>query len=258
MVVDSIICRSILAGIDAKTLRVEVSTFSLSISGPNFPQTERNFPFCVIPHSCECIFCEETSSFELSASISSIGMEESSDIGSQSWLFIDALSNGEMDGEKIAGKDEIVGEQDWETRRICETDSNIDEDPYQVRPGRLWNKTSSDSQSITKDSFPEDNFHSKDVVSRHLKQQQQAERKDKKEQVEKNRQEREQDDSVEYLSPDDFKLGGKYYTGEHDINEQTNDMNSGDSPERSLKAAERVFQKNVVNSFRNNLWLQLA
>jgi len=260
LAVESIICRSILSGIDAETIQVDVSSYSLLVSGPNIAQTEKIFPFCVLPHSCECIFNEETSGFQLSASVSSIKMEDSSDTGSQPWLFVSALSNEEANDEQIT-KTHKMEEQDNESRRSCESDPNIDDDPYRVRPGYIWNKTSNDLQPLNKstviDSLPEDNFHSKDVVSRHIKQQQEEDRENKKNQVEKNRQECEKDDSVEYLNPDDFKPGGKYHEGEGSISDKANDMNTGDSPKYSLEAAERVFQNNVVNPFRNNLWLQL-
>lgn len=258
---ESVICRSTLSNIDVKTIEVEVSSYSILISGPTVAQTEKIFPFCVLPHSCECIFNEEMSSFELSALVSSIRMEDSSDIGSQPWLFDTALSSEEANVERDV-KNNKMEEQDNESRLSLESDTNIIDDIYQVRPGRIWKKTSSNLQPITQksttiDSLPEDDFHSNDVVSRHLIQQQEEEREDKKNQVEKRRKESEKDDSVEYLSPDDFKPGGKYYEGENDTSDKTNNINRDESQTHSLEAAERVLQNNVVNPFRNNFWLQL-
>jgi hypothetical protein len=136
------------------------------------------------------------------------------DVGSRQWQLAEAIGGTEADRNKVKEKSDA-------TAKGGGGEGGDQEDKFHLNLPKGYNEHSglyqegdADEDANDTGELPEDRFHQQDIISQHLLQQREDDRKkkaDKSEAERKERKEKKDDDGVEYLDVDDFKPGGKYF-----------------------------------------------
>jgi hypothetical protein len=204
---------------------VNVSAFQLTLSSTSNSTTECVLPFPVDTHSTSSKYNQAVGTLEVRMPLLKSAKKAGADPGTHQWKLQNAFGDGgskSTDTSPTEDKDETKDEALQEYFLESEpTDEDIDDD----------------------DPLPEDTFHSQDVLSRHLLQQQEEERNTRKEKSSK--ESGREDADVEYIDANDFRPGGKFYT----TNEGTNAEATNDRSNDNLRKAEDVLKLNLQQQF---------
>jgi hypothetical protein len=206
---------------------VNVSASQLTLSSTSNSTTECVLPFPVDTHSTSSKYNQAVGTLEVRMPLlkSARKADEGADPGTHQWKLQNAFGDGgskSTDTSPTEDKDETKDEALQAYFLESEpTDEDIDDD----------------------DPLPEDTFHSQDVLSRHLLQQQEEERNTRKEKSSK--ESGREDADVEYIDANDFRPGGKFYT----TNESTNAEATNDRSNDNLRKAEDVLKLNLQQQF---------
>jgi len=250
LTVATITVKAVVESFERCNSQVEISAFTLYLSGLTFQKTEYTLPFCVLPHSAKCDFVEELNELSISMTIDSSKMENSPDIGTEQWRLVRGISsktNREVEHKEIRS---VVNENEVSSDKF----SSVVESPC--------------NHNETNCFLPEDKFHTTDVVSRHNMELQEEERTSKTDKFEKERSERTASlsgSNVEYLDIEDFKPGGKFSASTMTRVENTNNLKIGPdlsdimfSKQKACYKEEESFAKYNSKGLSNKLWFILV
>lgn len=214
---------------------VDVSAVVCSVAAPGFLKTEAILPFPVDWKSASCSYMSASKELTVKVKIcEEVDIERDADVGSRQWQLAHALGgsgSGSGSGDK-KGEENEKGKgkkKRGENPSQTETEESLAEDKfhlnlpknYNLNTGNFQSEDVSDDENDTgEQAYPEDAFHATDIMSQHIIDQQKKERDEKVNKGDKERAERKKakkegnnEEDIEYLDVDDFKVGGKYYSG---------------------------------------------
>ena len=229
-------CWSILAKCNGQTLTpattVNVSAFLLEISfGPSRNlKTECVLPFPVDTQRIKSTYNKNDGMLEVSMPLlqSALCVDAGPDPGTRQWELQYAL----------AGKGGIKSNKMHTENKIAEHDKDTSEnvlDSYFMKHNDAGDASDDDKP------LPEDIFHSRDVLSRHLLQQQEEERDERKS---RNNQSRD-DADVEHIDVSSFQPGGKYYSKPDGMIAKKYETDDESAP--ILRKAESIMESRIVD-----------
>ncbi len=197
---------------------VDCSAFLLSVLAPGFIKTEIILPYPVEWKKSRAMYDAGAQELCVDVPVLRDDIDECCDVGTKAWNLKEALSTGDKKPSKSSAAEE----------KEHKAGEGMAEDKFHLNMPKGYNMYSGQYQDgdVEDDGndtgeLPEDRFHQQDIISQHILQQQADERKNKIEKADKERQERRKkkeeggiDDGMEYLDVDDFKPGGKYFSGQ--------------------------------------------
>jgi len=246
-----VILKTTVTKLDWSSTNIHVSAFALHASSSSFGRSNCILPFCVDSQNVVCIYNQETSEMSISAAVLATSMCDGADVGSQPWLLAKALSVDKM--EPNTAHTRIRNEKESKDRGAELITCIEGLDPYQLQSPFPWKRSNeTNKQTEKKMDLAEDRFHMKDSISQYMMQQQDEERKEKIGKSEKERQERKSDGSMEYVSAQDFKRGGKYHE-----EGGLEDDNDDDEQKMFVKKAETMLKSCGTTTFKNEFWYKL-
>jgi hypothetical protein len=215
---------------------VEMADGILYVTSPQYLDIECILPFWVNPNSTKCNYDEMNSELRIIATISDI--EDCPDTGSQVWLLNNALSVADSKKTK------------HNIKCSPNTKENYDSDPYYL--GILDCIREGEQQDL-----PEDQFHSKDSLSKFNIQKQDDEIKEKTKKREDERKLRMSGSDVEYIDVEDFKPGGKHFDTKPNEENQYNVTDHPTEQNINLKKAKGFLREKGGGEFQNEFWMEL-
>lgn len=260
---------------------IRISAFRATVRIPYFKLVTIYFPCAVDPCKASCKFSKVEGAarrhrFELHVAVDREDWSLDADPGSKNWLMRLAMRDevGENPNPYI---DSSISSLDNATessgnsfdQKNSEDDEELPEDKFQVRMPKNVNKYTGLPEPVD-DSIPEgplrtqqlkerddntefaeDRFHKKDATSQYIINQREQAVKDKWAKHEKEKSERVDDPSVEYIDVDDFKPGGKYGPSKAVSVESGDDNISGfnvvRAKDEALAKASDIVKKGIVN-----------
>eukprot|EP00984_Skeletonema_dohrnii_P023728 scaffold12816_cov126-Skeletonema_dohrnii-CCMP3373.AAC.7 len=196
---------------------INVSAFLLTMSKTEMNSaTECVLPFAVDTHQISARYETKSGMFELRMPLlqSALDFEQHADPGTRQWEIQNAFRMKSSDNKP---------------KKVCDDDSSGSpylEDDF----GR------NDDSNEDKDILPEDAFHSRDIMSRHLLQKQEEMQKSQQQKSVRGR----EGADTEYIHVDDFKPGGKHH-GKKDVRDPM------------LQQAEKVLKQHIPCQNSGNL-----
>mmetsp|Transcript_19776 Transcript_19776/g.41093 ORF Transcript_19776/g.41093 Transcript_19776/m.41093 type:complete len:747 (-) Transcript_19776:64-2304(-) len=207
--------------------QVDLSAFQLTVEPPGFIRTTAVLPYPVLWKKAKAEYDKGGEVLRVRAEVMRCDMDAEADVGSRAWGLAQALGGGAGEGEGRAAKKESVAAGGGGDRDAGDDDGSMPEDRFHLNMPKGYNQYSGEFQEEDREDdgndtgeLPEDRFHKNDIISQHILEQQAAERQKKIDKAEEDRLERKRkkeagtkDDDIEYLDVDDFKPGGKYFSG---------------------------------------------
>uniref|UniRef100_A0A7S2P774 PIH1 N-terminal domain-containing protein n=2 Tax=Leptocylindrus danicus TaxID=163516 RepID=A0A7S2P774_9STRA len=216
--------------------KVDISAWMCLIRVRGFAPAECIVPHCIEPKSARCVYNPILSTLTVSAATSMNKINIDPDIGSPQW----ALSQG-IKGSCNSTK-EVTSTHDSNTEYSYTDFSST---------SRATKNSNGKIAASNLDELPEDRFHSNDLLSKCILDQQRKERQDKIDASEERKKTSSKvDHDVEYINAEDFIPGGKY-------DDSANNKLSVDGRASSMPLA-RVHQKLSGLPLSSSLWTELV
>lgn len=278
--------KSNLPSILESSIQVHISAVMCTITVIDlFEPTDHIFPFPILSKSARCEFDTRTGILTIAANFArNINMNKDTDPGSQAWKLNHALSNSSNELKSTMKKNERLLSNDC-NRTLDEIDSSSNKtewfnDKMKMKENKsicnafkyflLDSPLSSEAESSAKEDsadevieLPEDRFHSQDIMSRYMLDQQEKEREDK---VNKTKDiSSTEEHEINYLDTDDFGPDGKYqerlkFDGSSRTEKEILDLNKTDSANKNERdwSVINIMQGEKCNfDFSNKLWATL-
>ncbi|CAM9412778.1 unnamed protein product [Ectocarpus sp. 12 AP-2014] len=260
---------------------VEASAYEVTLKAPGHLPLQVRLPYAALPATASAKTNSHEGTLAVSIHVDKSDPTKRADVGSKPWLLSSALEGG---GERKTGRASGGGgaTASSSARGVKGSEGGdyaLPEDRFHLRlpPGvnQYTGAAEGDDADNNHDllpegvdrnqreeepigegeSLPEERFHRADIVSQHMIDTREQQRKEKIDRAEKEREARKkqpQDDGVEYVDFDDYRAGGKLGppavppqppTGAEDVQDAAGEQD----PERSrdLAAAARVLSEAV-------------
>ena len=216
------------------TPTVDLSAFLLVVSTNNGVKTECILPFPVDTHKTNTTYNPTTGLLEVQMPLleNALNIDAGPDPGTKQWELRRALGISKSGSAvHVDGKKEDTGENESSSN---ESTREVFGSYFLGGVNTNGNNDSSDIDDDTEGPLPEDAFHSQDVLSRHLLQQQEEERKACSNAKDSHSHSRDGAD-IEYINVDDFRPT----KNESDVEECKSSS--------TLKMAQSVMKDNLQN-----------
>ena len=239
----------------------------LTLTAKNYLKTNVILPYPVVWKDAKATYDCGDQILSVRVPLSKVKSVDAPDVGTRAWNLAEAISgasdakaSGQSERSSARNGGEGNGDDDDAARNAAngndDDDSRLPEDKFHLNVPKGYNlhsglRQDEDLEDDGNDTgeLPEDKFHRNDIVSQHLIEQQQKERQNKIDKAEKDRLDRkikkktkaddQEASDIEYLDVDDFKPGGKYYSGE-------NRVSSSDEPDNSNLSY--MFNEDLTNA----------
>ncbi|GMH92311.1 hypothetical protein TrVE_jg7556 [Triparma verrucosa] len=259
---------------------LDMAAFSASITAPGFIKTTAILPY-------PCVWKKATATYDAGAQMLTVrvpvmkaSVDSDPDVGSRAWGLAQALGGNDDEGMPVERRS---GDRGGDGTGKNDKSSGLKEDKFHLKVPKGYNQYSGEYQDGDREDegndtgeLPEDRFHKNDIMSQHILDQQATERQKKIDKAEEERLERKKkkeegengDGDIEYLDVDDFKPGGKYFSGKTGsaVDEPDNE-NSRLVTSETLSKAATVMKDGSTDQARgdtkskislsSNLWTEL-
>ncbi len=271
MVIEAHIPQVVKRRISIDDIKINISTYFVTISIPSHKKVECVFPFCASTSSVDCIFQKKSCILTIRMNVCPKSLiDDGPDIGSHIWTVTRAFSRDKevapiVDKNESKKCDSFGQDNHDEYEKKGNSFDNDSNDPFQIntKPCSGNNNNSPDnydSNQKSTEQLPEDRFHAKDIISQHILAQQDKEREEKKRNYGDDPQSHFEKDNldVDYLDINDFRPGGKYFANS-DKCENPSNKKEDENHKSILNQGRNILLNNFGReSICGDLWLMLV